>query len=61
MKNFVQKICFLALFFLCLNACTYTISIAQTHGISDDVIDDTSSASPNISPRFALPSPIPGI
>lgn len=59
MKGFVQRGCII--FCLLSQSCTYTISIAQTHGISDDVIDDTSSVKADISPRFALPSPIPGI
>ena len=38
-----------------LPSCTYTISMAHTTGVADDVIDDTSSATPNVVPTVSLP------
>ncbi len=49
-----MKIC---LFFICilLSGCSYNISMAHTSGIADDVIDDTASNTPNVSPTINIP------
>lgn len=42
-------------FLLILSSCTYTIIMAHTEGQTSDLVDDTSSANPNISPTLNLP------
>ena len=42
-------------------ACTYNVSMAHTQGRADDVIDDTASNMPDVSPTITVPvSAIPG-
>jgi len=36
-------------------SCTYNISMAHTSGYADDVIDDTASNTPNVSPVINIP------
>jgi hypothetical protein len=36
-------------------ACTYNVSMAHTEGTADDVIDDTASNTPNVSPTVNVP------
>lgn len=38
-----------------LSSCTYNVSMAHTSGYADDVIDDTNSNTPNISPNVTIP------
>ena len=38
-----------------LPGCTYNISMAHTSGTADDVIDDTASNSPVVSPTVTVP------
>jgi len=40
---------------LCMTSCTYNVSMAHTSGTADDVIDDTASNSPNVSPTVTVP------
>jgi len=40
---------------LLLTSCTYNISMAHTEGLAQDVIDDTASNTPDISPEISLP------
>ncbi len=40
---------------LFLTGCTYNISMAHTEGSAEDVIDDTASNSPDVSPSLSLP------
>ena len=45
-----------------LSGCTFNISMAHTEGVADDVIDDTASNTPNVSPIINLPvSPGPSV
>jgi hypothetical protein len=41
--------------FLLLTSCTFNVSMAHTSGIADDVIDDTASNTPNVSPKITIP------
>ena len=41
---------------LLLTSCTYNISMVHTEGSASDVIDDTQSAAPNISPTISIPA-----
>lgn len=42
--------------FMCLlSSCTYNISMAHTSGSAEDVIDDTASNTPNVSPVVTVP------
>jgi hypothetical protein len=36
-------------------SCTYNVSMAHTEGMADDVIDDTASNTPNVSPTVNVP------
>ena len=58
-KGFSMKyaIVILSTIFLlfCMMACTYNISMAHTQGLADDVIDDTASNTPNVSPNLNIP------
>ena len=38
-----------------LSSCTYNVSMAHTEGTADDVIDDTASNTPNVSPTVTIP------
>lgn len=38
-----------------LSSCTYNVSMAHTQGTADDVIDDTASNTPNVSPVVTVP------
>jgi hypothetical protein len=40
---------------LCMTSCTYNVSMAHTSGTADDVIDDTASNTPNVSPTVTVP------
>ncbi len=48
---------YLACLVLCLvmTGCTYNVSMAHTEGTADDVIDDTASNTPNVSPTVTVP------
>lgn len=47
---------YLFLSFMCiLSSCTYNVSMAHTSGMADDVIDDTASNTPNVSPTLNIP------
>jgi hypothetical protein len=47
---------FLILPLMCLlTSCTYNVSMAHTSGYADDVIDDTASNTPNVSPTVTVP------
>lgn len=41
---------------LILTSCTYNISMAHTEGTATDVIDDTQSNEPNVSPVVSIPA-----
>ena len=45
-----------------LTACTYNVSMAHTEGTAEDVIDDTASNTPNVSPTVTVPvSAVPAL
>lgn len=46
------------LFLLLLSSCTCTISMVHTEGTASDVIDETSTASPDVSPSLTVPAKI---
>lgn len=47
--------CLLILSFFSFASCTYNISMAHTEGTASDVIDDTASNTPEVSPTITLP------
>lgn len=51
----MNKFISLLLLSLSLTSCTYNVSMAHTQGQADDVIDDTASNSPNVSPTVTVP------
>lgn len=58
MKNFRLSV-FLT-FSLILCSCTYSINQIHTDGTASDVLDETQSATPDISPTITIPM-VPGI
>jgi len=40
---------------LILTSCSFNVSMAHTSGYADDVIDDTASNTPDISPNVTIP------
>ncbi len=40
---------------LFLTSCTFTMNLANTDGKAEDVIDDTQTNSPDISPNVSIP------
>lgn len=40
-----------------LTACTYSITMVHTEGTAEDVVDETSTNTPNISPNLVVPTP----
>jgi uncharacterized protein YcfL len=40
---------------LMLVGCTQTVTMIHTEGQADDIVDDTSSVSPNIAPEITVP------
>lgn len=60
MKRIVQLTFVLALL-ASMTSCTYNVSMAHTQGSAEDVIDDTASNTPNVSPTITVPvSALPG-
>ena len=56
MKNLISLIaCFL------FSACTQTMTMVHTQGTADDVVDETSSATPNVSPNISIPASAAGL
>lgn len=50
MKNyFLLLVCFL------MTACTYTITMVHTEGSAEDVVDETSTNTPTVSPTISNP------
>lgn len=49
-----MKYILISMMFL-LSGCTYNISMAHTSGMAEDVIDDTASNTPNVSPTVTVP------
>lgn len=41
---------------LALTGCTYNVSMAHTEGSAQDVIDDTASNEPDVSPTVSIPA-----
>lgn len=55
MNIFVQTACLSVL--LLTSSCTYNVSMAHTEGTATDVIDDTASNTPTVSPTISVPAP----
>lgn len=55
-RNNIIKLLALIAFSATLSQCTYNISMAHTQGHATDVIDDTQSNHPNISPQLSIPA-----
>ena len=49
---------YLMMLSLLLSACTYNVSMAHTEGSATDVIDDTASNTPNVSPTVSIPASV---
>lgn len=54
MKRFVL-LTFMLSMLTFVTSCTYNVSMAHTQGTADDVIDDTASNTPNVSPTVTVP------
>lgn len=54
MNIFVQ-LTFMFFFSVTVTSCTYNVSMAHTSGYADDVIDDTASNTPTVSPTITVP------
>jgi hypothetical protein len=39
----------------CLAACTYSITQVHTEGVASDVVDETQTAQPDVSPTLQVP------
>lgn len=50
---------FLVVSFIMLGlvSCTYSVNVAHTEGTTSDLIDETQSNEPDISPNISLPIP----
>ena len=47
---------------LFLNSCTYSVTLVHTEGTASDVVDETASNEPTVSPNVSVPvSAIPGV
>lgn len=48
---------YIFLFFVCstFHACSFNVSMAHTSGSAEDVIDDTATNSPTVSPHVTVP------
>jgi len=51
----MKKFLFLIMVCCFLTSCTYNISMAHTEGTASDVIDDTQSNTPDVSPTITVP------
>ncbi len=49
----MKKLLILAL--VLLNSCTYSITMVHTDGNATDVVDETTSQKPNVSPNISIP------
>ncbi len=50
----MKRLISISLLFL-MSACTLNVSMANTEGKAEDVIDDTQTNSPDISPNLSIP------
>lgn len=57
MKRFLFIQLFISSFVL-FTACTYNVSMAHTEGVADDVIDDTATNTPDVSPSLSIPASV---
>lgn len=60
-EEFMKKFVLFNILLLALAtaACTYNVSMAHTEGQAEDVIDDTASNNPNVSPSLSIPVKAP--
>ena len=49
------KILFITFLLMVLNACTYSITLTDTHGVSSDVVDEEQTSQADIRPRITIP------
>jgi hypothetical protein len=42
---------------LIITACTYSITMVHTEGEAQDVVDETATNAPDVSPNIVLPAP----
>lgn len=47
-------------FMLMCTACTYSITMVHTEGTATDVVDETATNTPNVSPTVTIPM-VPGV
>ena len=47
-------------FIFILHACTYSITMVHTEGTASDVVDETATNTPNVSPTIKIPV-VPGV
>lgn len=59
MKNIIVK-SFMISMMLLITGCNYSVSLAHTQGQASDVIDDTATASPTVSPSLTIPASVVG-
>jgi hypothetical protein len=57
MRKFRVLICLSVTLYLALSliACTCNVSMAHTEGTASDVIDETTTSNPNVSPNLNIP------
>lgn len=41
-----------------LTSCTYTITMVHTEGTASDVVDETSTSTPTVSPTLTIPASV---
>ncbi len=56
----LKNICVYLPFMLILSACTYSITMVHTEGTASDVVDETATNTPNVSPTVTIPM-VPGV
>lgn len=58
----MKKLILISLFAGLLTACTLSFQNIDTHGTATDLVDDTQSNTPNVSPNISVPvSAVPAI
>lgn len=56
-STFMTLMTVLAILFICLNACTYSVVMNHTEGEASDMVDENQTTSPNVSPNIVIPTP----
>lgn len=62
-KLFLAIMVYIGILFIPLlfNSCSFNVSMAHTEGTATDVIDDTASNTPDISPTVTIPVSAAGL